>query len=672
VGRWLAQPRLLLYILGVAVFALAPLGLLAWLLTHPRQNTELLIPRDHFMIVTAVSLLTVFVAVLVVRSAYQVGEFRPQLLALGLMAMAGFFGVHGLTTPGMLVHGSTEDYGGTVTGLSAYLSIFTASLLFAARDLLPPRWVQRLMRRPRTLALAIGGILLLYTAASVWQPQALGSIPLANPPFTHIITLAAIVLLGYSAWHDARLYWTTRRPVHGASTLALLWLAGAQIIMILAPAWTIAWWEYHGLMLGAVVIALGAELIELDRLRDLQRFLAPSVVDRVLAGGAPSLGGERREITILFADLRDSTALAESLEPEELAHVLNEFLSAVADEILRADGTLDKYLGDGFMAFFGDRPGQQDHTERAIRAAFGMQQRMRELQSRWEAEGRETIGMGVGVASGVAIVGTSGSANRMDYTAIGSPVNIAARLTALAQPGQILTTRKTYWRVMREVNGVPKAPTMVKGFAQPLEVVELVGPRLVPREAEDDTPSRLLQTITRAVNDDAYRGALLSNDRGAVDGLTAQERDVVREIGTLTSCPVFAGVPADEIAAFVAAAAVRSYERGTSIVRQGALEDELYVILQGAVEVVVADPDHHEQQVATLQQGDIFGEIALLFDTMRTATVRATAPVKLLAVHREHCYEVLSHAPVLRERIEVAARSRMAEPFPARFWQEHA
>jgi class 3 adenylate cyclase len=671
VGKWSAQLRLLIHVLGVAVFALAPLALLGWLLTHPRQNLEVLVTRDHFMIVTAVSLLTVFVAVLVVRSAFQVGEFRPQLLALGLMAMAGFFGVHGLTTPGMLVHGSVEDYGGTVTGLSAYLSIFTASLLFAARDLLPPHWAQRVMRRARTLAIAIGGLLVLFAVAAVWQPQVLGSVPLANPPLTYVITLAAIVLLGFSAWHDARRYWANRRLVYGASALALLWLADAQIIMMLAPGWTLAWWEYHGLMLGAVVIALGAELIELDRLRDLQRFLAPSVVDRVLTGGAPSLGGERREITILFADLRDSTALAESLEPEELARILNEFLSAVAEEILRFDGTLDKYLGDGFMAFFGDRPGQQDHVERAVRAAFGMQQRMRELQSRWEAEGRETIGMGVGVASGVAIVGTSGSTNRMDYTAIGSPVNIAARLTALAQPGQILTTRKTYWRVIRDVDGVTKAPTMVKGFAQPLEVVELVGPRLVPRDDEGIASSRLLETLTRALTDEAYRASLLSDARGSPDGLTPQERDIVREIGSLTGCTLFSGVPAEEVGAFAAAAAVRAYERGTIVVRQGALEDELYVILQGDVEVVVLDSSRRERPVAALQRGDIFGEIALLFDTMRTATVRTTSAVKLLAVHREHCYEVLNHTPVLRDRVAAVARSRMARPFPARFWQEH-
>jgi len=305
----IAHRRIVLDVFGVTVFALTPLGILAWLLTHPRQNLEVLVPRDHFMIVTAISLLAVFVTVLVVRSAFEIGEFRSLMLALGLMTMAGFFGVHGLTTPGILVQGSVEDYGGTVTGLSAYLSIFVAALFFAARDLLPRRVAERLVRRPRSLALAVATFLAVYAAASVWQPRFLGSLPPANAPVSHAITLLAIVLLGISAWHDARLYRATRRPVHGASALALLWLADAQITMILAPPWTIGWWMYHGLMLGAVMIALAAELLELDRLRNLERFLPQSVVDRVLSGGAPSLGGERREITIVFADLRDSNRL---------------------------------------------------------------------------------------------------------------------------------------------------------------------------------------------------------------------------------------------------------------------------------------------------------------------------------------------------------------------------
>ncbi len=349
-----------------------------------------------------------------------------------------------------------------------------------------------------------------------------------------------------------------------------------------------------------------------------------------------------------------------------MANLLNDFLGAVAGEILRHDGTLDKYLGDGFMAFFGDNAGLHDHTERAVRAAFGMQQRMRELQSRWEAEGRQMLGMGVGIASGVAIVGTSGSANRMDYTAIGSPVNIASRLTGLARPGQILTTRKTYWRVLHDVVGVPKPPTIVKGFSQPLEVVELVGQRLVPLAVEDVAPSRLFQTVTRALTDEEFRASLLSNKRTPPGGLTEQEREVVREIGSLIGCPLFAGVAAEEIGAFVALAAVRAYDKGTTVVRQSAEEDELYVILHGEAEVITLDPSGREQRVATLQRGDVFGEISLLFDTVRTASVRTTSTVKLLAVHRENCYEVLRRTPVLRSRIEDVARSRMTEPFPSR------
>src|SRR5581483_2485152 len=458
----------------------------------------------------------------------------------------------------------------------------------------------------------------------------------------------AMGLLVFSAWRDAVIYRATGRPVNGASVLAFLWLADAQLLMILAPPWTIAWWTYHGLMLGAVVIALSAELVELDRLRDLQRFLAPSVVDRVLSGETPTLVGQRREITILFADLRDSTALAETLEPEEMAQLLNDFLGAVAGEIARFEGTVDKYLGDGLMAFFGDRPGQNDHTERAVRAALAMQQRMRELDSRWQMEGREPLGMGIGIATGVAIVGSTGSANRMDYTAIGTPVNIASRLTSLADAGQVLTTRKTYWRVIREVHGVARPPTVVKGFSQPLEVMQLVGLRAVPQDEEGAAPSPFMQTMTRALADPAYRASLLHQQRPVQGGLSAQERELIGEIGSLMECPLFAGVSGEEVASFVAVATVKSYDRGTIVVRQAAREDELYVLLQGNVEVVGQEPSGRERVLATLTRGEIFGEISLLFDTERTASVRATAPVKLLALHREDCYSVLSRTPTLR------------------------
>ena len=146
------------------------------------------------------------------------------------------------------------------------------------------------------------------------------------------------------------------------------------------------------------------------------------------------LGGVRKEITVLFSDVRSFTTFSENHEPEEVVTALNEFLSAMTDVIMEWDGTLDKFVGDEIMAFWGAPVAQENHAELAVRCALGMMKRLSELQQKWQREGRQPLDIGIGINSGEMVVGNIGSeSKKMDYTVIGDAVNLGARVEALTR-----------------------------------------------------------------------------------------------------------------------------------------------------------------------------------------------------------------------------------------------
>lgn len=401
----------------------------------------------------------------------------------------------------------------------------------------------------------------------------------------------------------------------------------------------------------------------------LRRYFSPQIIDSILSRESDDdvdAGTERKEVTILFADLRGFTALSERLEPEETVTLLNEYFDAMTEEIFKQDGTLDKFTGDGIMAIFGDPVSYPDHPERAFKAAIAMQQRMRELQSYWRAAGREGTGMGVGISTGHAIVGNVGAKARIEYTAIGSTVNIASRMTDIALAGQIFTTRKTYLRVQHMVEGAPRESTQVKGFADPMEIVEILGARLVTRPGELVGDARITEVISRVVTDSAFRAMILGSPNEALSPyeLSESERQLAQQVVVLSGYPIFGNVPAAEISTLMASMSVEQYREGAVIVHQGAVEDTFYMISRGDVVVTVLDEFGREHHVASLATGDHFGEVALLLDTLRTATVRTAAPTTLLVLRRESFYRVMDAVPRLRERITAAANSRLRVLYP--------
>ena len=150
------------------------------------------------------------------------------------------------------------------------------------------------------------------------------------------------------------------------------------------------------------------------------------------------LSGERRQVTVLFCDVRGFTPMSERLAPEEVVLLLNDFYTLMIETTFKYDGTLDKFLGDAVMAVFGAPMAHPDHSARAIRTALAMQEGITGLNERRVRDGKEAISVGIGVSAGEAVAGTVGTEDRMEYTVIGDSVNLAARLESNAKPGQIL------------------------------------------------------------------------------------------------------------------------------------------------------------------------------------------------------------------------------------------
>jgi adenylate cyclase len=212
--------------------------------------------------------------------------------------------------------------------------------------------------------------------------------------------------------------------------------------------------------------------------RAFSRYVAREVVEEILKDPEHLiLSGERREVTVLFCDMRGFTPLSERLSPEEVVLLLNDFYTLTIETTFKHDGTLDKFMGDAVMAIFGAPIRHADHSVRAVRTAIDMREGMIELNERRRREGKEPIGIGIGVSAGEAVAGTVGTEDRMEYTVVGDSVNLAARLQANAGTGQILISQRTWEHVRDAVETRHLGPLKVKGKEEEVEVYEVVGMR---------------------------------------------------------------------------------------------------------------------------------------------------------------------------------------------------
>jgi adenylate cyclase len=227
---------------------------------------------------------------------------------------------------------------------------------------------------------------------------------------------------------------------------------------------------------------VNTQLQELQRMNRLRRFLSPQVAELVINSGDDSvLGSHRREIVVVFCDLRGFTAFAESSEPEEVMGVLREYHTALGELIFRYEGTLERFTGDGLMVFFNDPIPLDDPANRAVEMALAMRDRVATLVDSWSRLGHD-LGFGVGVAQGFATLGRIGYEGRFDYAAIGTVTNLAARLCGEADAGQVLVSQRVFSAVDDVAVGEAVGTLTLKGFSRPIRAFEVS--RMINSSAE--------------------------------------------------------------------------------------------------------------------------------------------------------------------------------------------
>ncbi len=243
--------------------------------------------------------------------------------------------------------------------------------------------------------------------------------------------------------------------------------------------------------------------IEEKSARSIKRIFSSYVTERVVNEliknpGMARLGGERREVTVLFTDIRGFTTFSEKRTPEEVVAILNEYLGAMTDIIFKWEGTLDKFVGDEILAFWGAPMRQENHAELALRCALHMAKRLKELQEKWESEGKPTLNAGIGMNTGEVVVGNIGAeGKKMDYTVIGDHVNLGARVEALTKKYKthMLITEFTFNKVRAlvesgsishlSIKGLEKV--IVKGKEQPIKIYEV-------KSLLDGVKSKIIET----------------------------------------------------------------------------------------------------------------------------------------------------------------------------------
>jgi adenylate cyclase len=207
-------------------------------------------------------------------------------------------------------------------------------------------------------------------------------------------------------------------------------------------------------------------------------YINRQLLEKILADpGLLKLGGERKNLSVLFSDIRGFTTISESMKPEEVVPLLNEYLSRMVEVVFRHDGTLDKFIGDAVMAFWGAPVPDEQHPRKAVLCAIEMIEELKALQEKWRREGRPVIEIGIGINTGEMVVGNMGSNQKMEYTVIGDNVNLGSRLEGLNKEyhTRIIVSQATYEAVQDMVEARHLGSVKVKGKTKEVTIYEILG-----------------------------------------------------------------------------------------------------------------------------------------------------------------------------------------------------
>jgi len=230
----------------------------------------------------------------------------------------------------------------------------------------------------------------------------------------------------------------------------------------------------------AIQNSLFAKKLEQEAItRDkFQRLLSPQIAQQVLDGKVDiAKGGEARQTTVLFSDIRGFTSMSEDESPQIIVDMLNEYFELMVDVVFKYEGTLDKFVGDEIMALFGAPVGHSDDPKRAVRTALEMMEVLGQLNHERRGRGDPEIKIGIGINSGEVVAGYLGSSKALEYTVIGDTVNTGARLCSVAKAGEVIISHNTYQHLGDTFECIELPPVNVKGKSQALRIYNVVGER---------------------------------------------------------------------------------------------------------------------------------------------------------------------------------------------------
>jgi len=208
---------------------------------------------------------------------------------------------------------------------------------------------------------------------------------------------------------------------------------------------------------------------------NFERYFTPQLAQRIASSeGATRLGGDKREVTVLFSDIRGFTALSETMPPSDMATLLTDYFTEMVDCVFRNEGTLDKFIGDAVMAQWGAPIGSKEDPDKAMQAAIEMMDELGKLNAKWLSEGRPELHIGIGINHGEAFAGNIGSERRLEYTVIGDTVNTASRLCSAAGPGEILISEEMRRALSKKPNLKEMPPMELKNKTQPVKVFKVI------------------------------------------------------------------------------------------------------------------------------------------------------------------------------------------------------